>query len=250
MFLRIVKSWITWLFVGGVVFAASVTTNTVSIPPPPLDHNGVIMNFDYTDSNIEEDILIYLTQSEYGGWGKVYIPMAIVNTTNTTQNVELRGLFGDDSEITSFAEHVSDVEYFREVPVYGPKDVTCGVDWTATTTELGSAYQCGKLIESCDTVTGTNCHYNNTYTATTSQSYLVDEWQPLGVSIPDPAFTSKRTQAIPAGYAVRGAKKVLIPSNSIRYFLAELSFTPTPFSERKEFLVEGIPETGKSGLLR
>lgn len=259
--LRWVKYHAKKILVGvgiiAVAFAASsVTTNDATLPPPPLNHNGEEISFEYTDENENEDIIIYTTQDRYSGWGEVTVPFAVVNTTDNDESVEVRGLFSDVGKIEKLYRHYSDVEKTRTVSEYGQKDISCSHDWTASTTEEADGstidgYACDMQFEACDSVSGETCHYDNTYLGTTTETYIADEWQEVTLSAPNTSLNDYRIKEIPKGFEEKVAHTVTVPAQSSQYFKAEISFDSKPFQKKNahQFLLEGISDSGKTGLL-
>jgi len=212
------KKWKALLVILGLTVSIAFGAELL-LPEEPIvndtffDFNNIKIATDYTDVNIDEDLIIRTDRSHYGGWNSTEIYFSIENISKNTEITDIQIYFAGEEAVAEISEFVENIPYQILVNDYGEVDYW-DEELQATTTGQG--------------VIGTH-----------EETRYKDEFHPLALS-PSKVLT----QAVPANFHAKKRTNYNIPAGEIKFFKTKIQFEP---KSKGEFLIfcEGVSNKGK-----
>ena len=184
-----------------------------------FDFNGKIINTNYTDENIGEDLIIRTDQETYGGWDKFISYFSVENQSIKDQNVEIRFFFDGSSSVVNIESFEKDISKIKTINLYEDLPSKC----------LDGSDNCTiqRIIGSEEVI------------------YVSDEWK--SESIID-ASKESPIKAIKENYTSDKEFSVFIPAGEMKFFKATIDI-PNTWKMRKEWYIEAKGDQGGKGML-
>lgn len=221
------------LYVGGI--------NWENQRPESITIDGQTIDFTWTDSHKNEDLLIFTDQRDYtNGLSHATVYAAVVNRSGQAQNVELMGYFKDDRRRIRDVSILTEATY--DVPVFEQQCTT--VDVAVTEKPNGHSTR-ASAVEQCEEV----------QVGTTQETRL--EWVPLPTEARDVEDALEESQILARRGIPRKAvenyvaqnKTIGFPvqRNGTLYYKLEVAYPP---NDRGDFQLEVIGSAGGYGHLQ
>jgi len=212
--------------------------------PASIEVDGQTIDFTWTDSHQDEDLLIFTDQRDYNnGISHATIYAAVVNRSGQAQNVELMGYFQDDRrrirDVSVLTEATFDVPVYEEQCTEQEVQVP-GAAIGHTTPDMAS-----ELRQVCEQVqVGTTQEIRN-------------EWVPLPTKPRDLlevakegdwlALTSLSRKQVQGYLAELKTNPFPVPRNGVLYYKLHIEY---PVNDSGDFILEVIGSSGGYGYLR
>ena len=221
-----IRTWIIFTVLSvGIVFAAGELPVQEVKLATEFDFNGKIVKTEYTDDNVDENLIIRTDKSHYAGWNETEIFFSIENISKITEIADIQFFFSGEEVLASISELKKDVSYNITVNDYGIKDFECAKNWIATTTykmeEKYTSYICENETKHCDSVKDKTCTVNNAFIGTHLEERFKDEFHGLAL-----AESKTFTQDIPRDFKAKRKAIYNIPAGEIKFFKAKIEFEP------------------------
>jgi len=228
--------------IGGAIYLwgqEPITGGVISA----IDFNGRTITMDYTDVNIDEDLIIRTDSEMYGGWNSTEIYFSIENVSDKLAITNTQFYFAGDEVVAEVSEFKENVPYEVLINDYGRTEYPCGTEWIATTTndfEMEyTQYICGEETRSCDRIEGLNCVADNALIGNHLETRYRDIWNAITMT---DSIVMK--QEVPEKLKAKKKTTYSIPANGIRFFKAIIQFNP---KSKGEFIIlcESLDKKGK-----
>lgn len=222
------------------------------------------VEFEYTDDNSGEDLIIKTDKKNYYGLTRSDVYFNVTNTGDERSVFGLQVYFpsdkGDTEKIYKWRENI---EHEVQVPEFGSSTQRCESGWEPAGSGGEDSYHCASTSQEviCDKLSsqGGLCHQSNVKISERSETRTKSEWQAVH-TVKNP-LKDKRNflerflrlgpdrKNVPEGFRAKksteGDKHILEPGETA-YFKMEINYDP--YSDG-EFFIEAIGEENGYGLL-
>ena len=265
-----------WIFGGSQFFSwqpkrlGMVNVNKVKAQAAPLQIGKRTINFNFTDDNTDENLIIKTNQRTYIGLGQADIYLSVTNIGQQTEAVNLQAYFPQDKgKVEAIERYQKDVAYEVEVPDYGARTYLCQSGWSVfTQTPLGEDTWIGYLcednsqIKNCDSLSDDHqaCTLNKIEIGSHQEIRHKDVWRKIALStqplVVKQSFLKRlfgagsiNRKKIPVNFKVKGSTRqpvYQIGPGETQYFKMKIVFPP---QSAGEFYIEAIGDKNGYGLL-
>ena len=236
----------------------------------PLQTGDKRIDFNYTDDNSGENLIIKTDEKTYIGLTRAEVYFSITNTGDESEAVNFQFHFPEDrGEVKKIERWQKDIPYEVDIPDYGPKTFICKEGWKEIIEEgFGIEkplifYHCSSTDETtfCSSLSeeNKNCILDKAQTGSHKETRYKDNWQETELSnksleIKQEFFDKLsgkgiKRKPIPQNFRAKKStdlKRYLIEPNQTQYFKMEINF---PVDSSGEFYIEVIGDKSGYGLL-
>lgn len=206
-----------------------------------ISHEGKLLNFDYTDNNTDETLIIKATDTIFGGFNLVKPFYSIENISGVDQLITTRFLFEGNESVAKIYQLIEDIPY--QVEVDDTIIPQCDQKFTVLNDEftLEECYEKEFIGEFCTYIEKEECKSGKAMSHIETQ--YRDEWQEITLIKPRVKVSEK---FVPEKFISQKETEVLIKAGETKYFMAEIGVEPHTTSE---FYIEAFGDKGAYGLL-
>jgi hypothetical protein len=221
--------------------------------------DGREINFNWTDDNSDENLIIKSNQKEYYGLTSAEMYFSVENAGVRDENVNFQFYFpGASSTAAKIEELVPHSPYLTQVPKYEAEIYECANGWDKRG-DLWTCYPTGEQ-HPCDEVSPNRryCRVNGVMTGTEEKIQYADRWQEMAwgdeLSSSQEGVFQKllglgpQEKTVPDKFKNKKATSdaASVAPGEVKYFKATINF---PADSEGEFYLEAIGSSDGYGLL-